>query len=83
MIKISCLVSWFLCLGSNFKQMKVVDIKSSKSPERSAEAEGNFYQPLTNNIGPGMNERVQRLRKQSVETTPFISIERALIETEF
>ncbi len=63
--------------------MKVVDIKSSKSPERSAEAEGNFYQPLTNTIGPGMNERVQRIRKQSVETTPFISIERALIETEF
>ncbi len=31
----------------------------------------------------GMNERIQRLRKLSVETEPSISIERALIETEF
>ncbi|MBP7507309.1 MAG: glycyl radical protein [Prolixibacteraceae bacterium] len=30
-----------------------------------------------------MNERIQRLRKLSVETEPSISIERALIETEF
>ena len=30
-----------------------------------------------------MNERIQRLRKESFEATPCISIERALIETEF
>ena len=30
-----------------------------------------------------MNERIQRLRKESFEATPCISIERALVETEF
>ena len=34
-------------------------------------------------IGPGMNRRIQLLRKESVETQPSLSIERALIETEF
>ncbi|OVE78402.1 glycyl radical enzyme, partial [bacterium F16] len=53
------------------------------APERAAAAEGNFYQPTTSAIGPGMNERIQRLRKQTVETPATLSIERALIETEF
>lgn len=53
------------------------------SPERSASAQGNFYKPLDNPTGPGMNHRVQRLRKLSVEAEPTISIERALHETEF
>lgn len=53
------------------------------SPERSASAQGNFYQPLENPIGPGMNPRVQRLRKLSVETEPTISIERALHQTAY
>lgn len=52
-------------------------------PQRTASSEGNFYQPLTNSIGPGMNERIQKLRKISFETEPSLSIERALIETEF
>ncbi len=52
-------------------------------PERPAQAEGNFYAPLKNAIGPGMNPRIQRLRKLSVETKPTISIERALHETAF
>lgn len=52
-------------------------------PQRTAAAEGNFYEPLKNSIGPGMNERVQKLRKISFETEPSLSIERALIETEF
>ncbi len=52
-------------------------------PERSAKAEGNFYEASHNAIGPGMNERIQRLRKLSVETEPSISIERALHQTEF
>ncbi len=51
--------------------------------ERPAEAEGNFYKPQINKIGPGMNPRIQRLRKISVETQETISIERALHETEF
>ncbi|OEU47107.1 MAG: glycyl radical enzyme [Desulfobulbaceae bacterium S5133MH15] len=45
--------------------------------------EGNFYSPLESLIGPGMNPRIQRLRKLTVETAPTISIERALHETVF
>jgi formate C-acetyltransferase len=52
-------------------------------PQRHADAEGNFYSPIKNAIGPGMNERIQRLRKLSVETEPSLSIERALHETSF
>ncbi|MBL1214562.1 MAG: glycyl radical protein [Ignavibacteriae bacterium] len=48
-----------------------------------AEAEGNFYEPVENKIGPGMNERIQKLRKLSFETEPSLSIERAIHETEF
>lgn len=46
-------------------------------------------QPLNNGdskaktIGPGMNERVRKLRKQSFEAEPTLSIERALIQTNF
>ncbi|HPE75581.1 MAG TPA: glycyl radical protein [Draconibacterium sp.] len=54
-----------------------------KSPERPASAEGNFYHSSKANIGPGMNDRIQRLRKQSVETQESLSIERALITTRF
>ena len=53
------------------------------SPERPASAQGNFYKPITNSIGPGMNERIQKLRKISFEAEPSLSIERALIETQF
>lgn len=52
-------------------------------PERPAATQGNFYQPITNSIGPGMNERIQKLRKISFETEPSLSIERALIQTQF
>ncbi len=52
-------------------------------PERKPSSEGNFYKPLNNEIGPGMNERIQKLRRQSFEAEPALSIERALIETEF
>jgi len=59
-------------------------IKSHTStPERLATAEGNFYEPKNADIGPGMNERIQKLRKLSVETGPSLSIERALHETAF
>jgi formate C-acetyltransferase len=52
-------------------------------PQRKAAAEGNFYPASDNVVGPGMNARVQRLRKLSVETEPSLSIERALHETAF
>lgn len=52
-------------------------------PERQPNTEGNFYIPKPNVIGPGMNERVQRLRKLSFETEPSITIERALHQTAF
>jgi trans-4-hydroxy-L-proline dehydratase len=53
------------------------------TPERTPSAEGNFYRENKSPVGPGMNERIQRLRKLSVETEPSLSIERALHETEF
>lgn len=58
-------------------------IPHSTLPERQATMEGNFYEPKKNKIGPGMNERVQKLRKLSFETEPSLSIERALHETNF
>jgi formate C-acetyltransferase len=58
-------------------------ITHTDTPERPASAEGNFYNPAGKRIGPGMNERVQKLRKLSFETEPSLSIERALHETEF
>ncbi len=56
---------------------------ATTSPERKAEAEGNFYKDLPEGQLPGMNPRIQRLRKLSVETEPTISIERAVHETAF
>ena len=56
---------------------------TSSSPERSASSQGNFYQALEDQIGPGMNHRIQRLRKLSFDAEPTISIERALHETVF
>ena len=58
-------------------------VHTSNKPERPASAQGNFYQPITNTIGPGMNERIQKLRKLSFETEPSLSIERAIIQTKF
>ncbi|HEY9169202.1 MAG TPA: trans-4-hydroxy-L-proline dehydratase [Lutibacter sp.] len=58
-------------------------LKNVLNPERPASAQGNFYEPLKNNIGPGMNERIQKLRKMSYEAEPSLSIERALIQTNF
>lgn len=55
---------------------------NDQTPERPARAEGNFYRD-SNTGGPGMNPRIQRLRKLSVETEPSLSIERAVHETNF
>jgi pyruvate-formate lyase len=58
-------------------------ITHAEMPERAATSEGNFYEPGNHTIGPGMNERIRKLRKLSVETEPSVSIERALHETAF
>jgi len=58
-------------------------IAPTRLPERQPNAEGNYYIPKVNVIGPGMNERVQRLRKLSFEAEPSITIERALHQTAF
>jgi formate C-acetyltransferase len=58
-------------------------IPHSIKPERPATTEGNFYEQSPDKIGPGMNERIQKLRKLSFETEPSLSIERALHETAF
>ena len=62
--------------------MTFTKIKTTKAPERLAGAEGNFYNP-DKKTGPGMNERIRRLRKQSVEIQESLSIERALITNKF
>jgi len=58
-------------------------ILHEETPERAASTEGNFYPSNNNPIGPGMNVRIQKLRKLSVEAVPTLSIERALHETAF
>ena len=58
-------------------------IPHTTTPERPAVTEGNFYEPKNNKIEPGMNERIRKLRKLSIETEPTLSIERALHETAF
>ena len=59
-------------------------VEQSINPEREASAEGNFYKAIApNSIGPGMNKRIQRLRKLSFDAQPSISIERALHQTAF
>lgn len=57
--------------------------KPIHTPERPSKSQGNFYKPLGDKIGPGMNKRIQKLRKLSFETEPSLSIERALIQTKF
>jgi len=52
-------------------------------PEISEITEKTIPGSVKSEIGPGMNERVQKLRKLSVETEPSLSIERALHETAF
>ena len=79
----ACLQTYFQ--KQDFKAFTMFEkiIPHSAVPERPATAEGNFYEPKPNKTGPGMNERVQKLRKLSVETQPSLSIERALHETAF
>lgn len=55
----------------------------AQSPLRAAASEGNFYKTNSHSTDPGMNQRIQKLRKLSVEAEPSLSIERALHETAF
>lgn len=52
------------------------------TPQRLPGSTANFAPVYAQNIY-GMNDRIKQLRKQSVETEPSLSIERALIETNF
>ena len=59
-------------------------IEKNIIPERKGSEEGNFYAKLPKGkIGPGMNERIQRLRKLSFDAEPSLSIERALHQTAY
>ncbi len=70
---------------TSFAEVENQQAKTAENgnPLRAPHSEGNYYQTDTSKIGPGMNSRIQRLRKLSFETQPSLSIERALIETEF
>lgn len=58
------------------------ELKTKNSvPEREAFREGNH--DADNAARPGMNERIRRLREESISTPATLSIERALIETRF
>jgi len=58
------------------------DSNRERPPQRGPACEGNFTES-NNGATPGMNPRIQRLRKLSVDTKPSLSIERALHETSF
>ncbi len=51
--------------------------------EKKISPQNTSVSPNSENREGGMNERVKRLRNLSYETQPSLSIERALIETEF
>lgn len=63
--------------------MTFAKIKTTKTPERTAGSASNFINPETIKSEPGMNDRIRRLRKLSVETQESLSIERAQITTRF
>jgi trans-4-hydroxy-L-proline dehydratase len=65
------------------KTLKDLNNKSDKChiPGRKPFSEGNYYSESKN--GPGMNKRIQSLRKLSFDTKPTLSVERALHQTQF
>jgi formate C-acetyltransferase len=71
--------------GANLSSIKEINgsVTANSEPQRKGQAEGNFYPDLGNKIGPGMNLRIQRLRKLSFDAEPSIAIERALHQTAF
>ena len=71
--------------GANLSSIKEIlgKVDPSDAAERGAKQQGNFYTPLSDKQGPGMNPRIQRLRKLSFDAEPSISIERALHQTAY
>jgi len=59
------------------------NILRADTQEGAASTKNNSSPSKNNSIDPGMNLRIQKLRKLSVETEPSLSIERALHETAF
>jgi len=78
-------------MNSNKISDKVIPLRGT--PERPAQEQGNFYQEKwrlkqdrSENAtvsSPGINPRIQRLRKKSFEGEPSLAIERALHQTEY
>lgn len=60
-----------------------IPLTPDEALQRPAAAEGHLCPDPAPAGGPGMNPRIQRLRRLSVETDPSLSIERALHETAF
>ena len=71
--------------GANLSSIKEINgsVTTNSEPQRKGQSEGNFYPDLGSKIGPGMNPRIQRLRKLSFDAEPSIAIERALHQTAF
>jgi len=59
------------------------NILRADTQEGAASTKNNSSPSKNNSIDPGMNKRIQKLRKRSVEAEPSLSIERALHETAF
>lgn len=57
-------------------------METTKTAEREACSFCNFEPTRKENVG-GITERIKRLREESYEAQPTLTIERALIETEF
>ncbi|MDM8158584.1 glycyl radical protein [Labilibaculum sp. K2S] len=55
----------------------------NKTPERAPRSESNYSNTHSSDSYAAMTERIQNLRKISVDTAPSLDIERALIETDF
>jgi hypothetical protein len=59
---------------ANTSMSHLENTSPSSPPERPANAQGNFYSKPSEKIAPGMNERIQKLRKLSVETPATLYI---------
>jgi len=59
------------------------NIPYADTQDRAASTNNNSSTSINKSTEPGMNQRIQKLRKLSVEAEPSLSIERALHETAF
>ena len=73
---------------SGIYQIKIIDKNSllynmtTITAQRAPHSASNFA-PAVEANAYGMNERIKRLRQETFEAEPSLSIERALIETRF